>query len=101
MSEIMLYIHDSRAIHHKTTIFEVMIQTAVIQIDGTAGSHTIIGNAHFCMAESGSPFKNVHTVRNQLMIKRAGNTVNHLFIRDSGCDNADIHITFCSQRQSV
>ena len=97
----MLYIHDSRAIHHKTTIFKVMIQTAVIQIDGTAGSHTIIGNAHFCMAESGSPFKNVHTARNQLMIKRAGNTVYHFFVRNSRCDDTDIHTTFGSQRQRV
>ena len=79
----------------------MMIQTAVIQIDGTTGSHTIIGNAHFRMTESGRPFKNTDTIGHQLMIKRAGNTVNHLFIRDSGCDNADIHITFCSQRQSV
>lgn len=58
----------------------MMVQAPVIQIDGSAGCHLIVCNAHFGMAEARLPFEDTDTVSYQSAIKRSGHAVDKLFI---------------------
>ena len=79
----------------------MMIQTSIIQIDGSTGCHTVICNAHFGMTEARCPFINTYTILDQFMIKRSGDTVDHFFVRNSRSNDSDIHATFGSKCQRV
>ena len=65
----------------------MMIQTSVVQIDGSAGCHTVICNTHFCMTEPRCPFVDPHAVFDQFVIKRPGDTVDKFFVRNARRDD--------------
>ena len=71
----------------------MMIQAPVIQIDCSAGCHTIICHTHFRMAKSRCPLIDPHSMLNQSVIKRTRNVVNQLLIRNSRGDDPYINTT--------
>ena len=79
----------------------MMIQTSVIQIYSSAGCHTIICHTHLCMTETRCPFVDTHSMFYQSMVKGTCDVVDHLFIRNTRCDDPHIHPTLSSQTQGM
>ena len=79
----------------------MMIQTSVIQIYGSAGCHTIICHTHLCMTETRCPFVNTHSMLYQSMVKGACDIVDHLFIRNTRCNDPYIYPSLGCQTQSM
>ena len=79
----------------------MMIQTSVIQIYGSAGCHTVICHTHLCMTETRCPFIDTHSMFYQSMVKGTCDIVDHLFIRNTRCDDPHIYPTLGSQTQRM
>ena len=79
----------------------MMIQTSVIQIYGSAGCHTVICHTHLCVTETRCPFVDTYSMLYQSMVKRACDIVDHLFIRNTRCNDPHIYPSLGSQTQSM
>ena len=81
------------------SIFEMEIQASVIQIDCSYDCYLVITYKRFCMQEARLVFIDTDTGFQQLFIVRLCQQKDHLFIRDSGSHNADVHTAFCSKTE--
>ena len=79
----------------------MMVQTAVIQIDGAAGSHAVIRNTHLGVTKARGPLINPHTVFDQAGIERTGNAVDQFFIRNTRGNDPHIHTALGCQGQCL
>lgn len=73
-------LRDHITVRHKASIFKMMVQTSVIQIDRSTGCHAVIGNAHLGMTESWCPFIDSYAILYQVVIERSGNAVDQFLI---------------------
>ena len=81
--QVISNILNSITVCHKASIFEVMIQTSIVQIDCSTSRHTVIRNTHLGMTKSRCPFINPNPILDQFMIKRSGDIIDQLLIRNS------------------
>ena len=79
----------------------MMIKAPVIQIDRAASCHAVICHAHLRMTESRCPLIDPYTILYEIVIKRSGDTVDQLLIRDSRRDDPHIHATPGRQRKCM
>ena len=79
-----------RHVRHKTSIFKMMIQAAVIKINRSARRQAIVCHDHFGMAKTRLPFKNAHAVFRRYVVKRTHHAVNRLFIRNPMRNDSDV-----------
>mgnify|MGYP007098960636 CR=1 FL=1 len=100
LMQVISNIQNSITVCHKASIFKVMIQTPIVQIDCSTSRHTVIRNAHLGMTEARCPFINPNPILDQFMIKGSGNIINQLLIRNSRGDDPYINTTLRSKCQA-
>ena len=97
--EILLNVPDTGCIHHPDGIFKVMVQAAVVQVDGPHHGDPAIHQPGFCVQKARREGVDLDPRADQRLKVAAGQLVNHLFIRDAGGINAHIHAALCGQAQ--
>ena len=88
--KIFLNRKNGRHVRHKTAVFKMMIQAAVIKINRSARRQAIVCHAHFGVAKTRRPFKNAHAVFCKHVVKRTRHAVNRLFIRNPRRNDSDV-----------
>ena len=97
--EILLNVPDTGSIRHPDGILKVMVQAAVVQIDGTHHRFPVIHHEHLCMDKAGAPLADLHTRIQQGRIVALCQCVGELLVRLSGQDEVDIHAPFSGKFQ--
>ena len=77
----------------------MMVQTAVIQIDGTHHRLLIIADKHLGMDKAGGVFIKLHTCPDQRLIVCFGQCISNLLVRDTGQNDFHIHPSLCRINQ--
>ena len=97
--EILLNVPDTGSIHHPDGILKVMVQAAVVQIDGAHHRFPAIHHEHLCMDKTRAPLADLHARIQQGRIVALCQCVGELLVRLSGQDEVDIHAPFSGKFQ--
>ncbi len=85
------------AVHH-ASVLEVMVETAVVQIDGAARSDAVITDAALGVTKARRKLVNPYSLADQLCVIGSGELIRYFLVRNSRCNDPDIHAALCSKR---
>ena len=99
--KVILGLHDCIIAGVQTAVFKVVVETAVVHVDGAAGGDHVVRDTHLGVAETGRKLKDPYAAPRKSVVIGTCQAVDHLFVRDSGSDDPDIHAAHGGKTQSV
>ena len=89
--KIRLDVPDAGGIRQPDRIFKVVVQAAVIEVDGAHHGLPVVHDKDFCMNKARRPLADLHPRIQQGRIMGLGQRVRKLFVRDARQDEVDVH----------
>ena len=97
--KIRFHVGNAVGAAHPDRVFKVMVQAAVVQIDGARHSFHAVGDHDLRMGKAGLPLADLHTRRKQRLVVGLGQCINEPLIRLAGQDQVHIHTALCRKAQ--
>ena len=91
IGEIRLDIRDTGGVHHVSRALEMVVQTAVVQVDGAHNGFPVVAAEHLCVDKAGRIFIDFHARPDQGCVMGLGQGVGRLFIRYARQDDGNLH----------
>ena len=84
-------LRDTGHIAHPHGALEMVVQAAVVQIDGAHHGFSVVADEDLAVYEAGAVLVELHTGAKQRGVMRLGQRIGHFLVRDAGQDQTHIH----------
>ena len=97
--KVRFHVGNTVGAAHPDRVFKVMVQTAVVQIDGACHGFHTVRNDYLGMGKAGRLLADLHARGEQCLVVGLGQCISEPLIRFAGQDQVHIHTALCRKAQ--
>ena len=79
----------------------MVVQAAIVHVDGSARGQHVVRHAHLAVAEARRVLKNAYAATDEVVVVRPRQAIHHLLVRDARRDNAHVNATTRGKPQGM